>query len=157
MYADDVKLFLSIINSSYHELLQSDLICLENWCLINHMKLNLKKCKVMSFYRTSHFPCNYLLLNEILDVVSSFVDLGVSLDHKHSFILHINNITNKARSVLGFIKRWAKEFNDPYITKILFTSLVRPILEFGSCIWCPFYETHINHLESVQKQFLLFA
>jgi len=28
---------------------------------------------------------------------------------------------NKAMSVLGFIKRWSKEFDDPYTTKLLIT------------------------------------
>ena len=55
------------------------------------------------------------------------------------------------------MKRWAKEFSDPYVTKTLFTSLVRPILEYGSVIWNPQYELYINMLESVQKQFLLFC
>ena len=39
----------------------------------------------------------------------------------------------------------------------LFGSLVRPILAFASCVWSPFYEVHIKPLESVQKQFVLFA
>lgn len=64
---------------------------------------------------------------------------------------------NKARGVLGFIKRWAKEFTDPYITKQLYMSLVRPILEYGSIIWDPVYKIHIESIESVQKQFLLFC
>ena len=59
--------------------------------------------------------------------------------------------------VLGFIKRWSKEFNDPYITKTLYTSLVRPILEYGSCVWSPQYGVHQDHIESVQKNFLTFA
>ena len=49
------------------------------------------------------------------------------------------------------------ESNDPFTTKTLFVSLVRPVLEFGCVIWTPFYESHIMHLESVQKRFLLFA
>jgi hypothetical protein len=59
--------------------------------------------------------------------------------------------------MLGFIKRWAKEFDDPYVTKSLYTSLVRPNLEYASQVWSPFYQSHINRIESIQKQFLLFA
>ena len=157
MYADDVKLFLPLSDPSSQHMLQEDLTSLGVWCKINLMSLNIKKCKIMSFYRRTLVQSNYPLFNDLLDVVSSFVDLGVVMDPKLSFTIHINNTINKARSVLGFIKRWAKEFNDPYITKTLFTSLVRTILEFASCVWSPYYETHINHLESIQKQFLLFA
>jgi len=64
---------------------------------------------------------------------------------------------SKAMSVLGFIKRWSKEFDDPYTTKLLFTTLVRPILEYCSSVWSPQYQVHIDRIESVQKKFLLFA
>ena len=46
---------------------------------------------------------------------------------------------------------------DSFTTKTLFLSLVRPVLEFGCVIFTPFYESHIMHLASVQKQFFLFA
>jgi len=50
-------------------------------------------------------------------------------------------------SVLGFIKRWSKEFDDPYTTKLLFTSLVRPNLEYCSIVWSPQYQVHMKYLE----------
>ena len=31
------------------------------------------------------------------------------------------------------------------------------LLEIASCVWSPFYEVHIKHVESVQKKFSLFA
>jgi len=42
-------------------------------------------------------------------------------------------------------------------TKLLFTTLVRPILEYSSSVWSPQYQVHIDRIESVQKKFLLFA
>jgi len=60
-------------------------------------------------------------------------------------------------SFIGFIKRRYKEFNDPHTTNLLFTSLVRPKLEYCSSVWSPQYQVHIDRIESVQKQFLLFA
>jgi len=51
-------------------------------------------------------------------------DLGVILDHKHRFKDHISTKPNKARSLLAFIKRWSKEFDDPYTIKVLYVSLV---------------------------------
>jgi hypothetical protein len=66
-------------------------------------------------------------------------------------------MVNKAKGALAAVKRWSKEFNDPYVTKLLYTSLVRPILEYGSILWNPLYNTLSDRIESVQKQFLLFA
>src|SRR5690625_1407511 len=103
----------------------------------------------MSYYRRTPFVATFYISYHPLDLIQSFIDLEVTMDTKLSFTVYISNIANKAMSILGFIKRCAKEFNDHYITKLLFTSLVRPILEFGSCVWCPYYNTHINRLESV--------
>lgn len=59
--------------------------------------------------------------------------------------------------MLGFIKRWSKEFDDPYITKSLFISLVRPSLEYSCVVWSPYYNVYVDRIESIQKKFLLFA
>lgn len=157
MYADDVKIFLTYNCYADHTFLQHDLDAFSSWCKINLMELNYKKCNSMCFFRRSHLNVNYVLNGHILNKVDAVSDLGILLDAKLNFIQHISLTVNKARSVLGFIKRWAKEFNDPYVTKQLYTSLVRPILEYGSIIWDPTYNVHINTVESVQKQFLLFC
>ena len=60
-------------------------------------------------------------------------------------------------SMLGFIKRRTYEFNDPYVTRTLYLSLVRPLLENACTIWSPCYDTYSNRIESVQKQFMLFS
>lgn len=157
MYADDVKIFLSYKKSSEMLNLQHDLENFYNWCNINLMNLNLAKCKHMRFSRKWNSLGIYTLGDCQLELVKDILDLGVLLDSKLDFIKHITSMINKARGVLAFIKRWAKEFTDPEITKQLYTSLVRPIIEYGSIIWDPDYDVHINRIESVQKQFLLFC
>ena len=117
------------------------------------MDLNLNKCKHMCFSRNSFSIRHYYINGSVLSTVDSFVDLGILMDPKLNFNNHVISMVNKAYGVLGFIKRWAKEFSDPYITKQLFTSLVRPILEYGSVV----YAIYSDKIESVQKQFLLFA
>lgn len=157
MFADDVKLFINLdsLNSSLH--LQHDLHSIVNWCGINGMSLNLKKCKKLSLFRSRHIQSDYFVGSYKLENVDSFIDLGVILDNKLRFNLHIESSVNKAKSLLGFIKRWSKEFEDPYVTKRLFTSLVRPTLEYGCVLWSPFYKCYSNSIEAVQKQFIIFA
>lgn len=157
MYADDVKIFVTYNLPSVADLMQSDLNNFYWWCEVNLMQLNLKKCKCMKFYRKNVISTDYYFDGHKLELVDLFLDLGVLFDPKLNFISHINVSVNKARGVLAFIKRWAKEFTDPYVTKQLYMSLVRPILEYGSIIWDPQYNVHINNIESVQKQFLIFC
>lgn len=157
MYADDVKLFRSLKSSDECSLLQYDLNSLVNWCEMNRMSLNLLKCKKMTFNRGTVIQTSYIIGDSVLENVYSFCDLGITLDTKLNFNMHIDACVSKSSNLLGFIKRWSREFDDPYLSKHLFTSLVRPILEYGSLVWSPFYSCHIKRIESVQKQFLLFA
>jgi len=55
------------------------------------------------------------------------------------------------------MKRWSRELDDPYTTKLLNVSLVRPSMEYCSCISTSQISCYQNMLESVQKQLLLFA
>ena len=84
-------------------------------------------------------------------------DLGVVLDCKLSFREHIDSVVNKASAMLGFIKRLSKEFRCPYTYKILYTTYVRSRLEYASCVWQPFYVTHVNRIERIQEKFIKFA
>lgn len=157
MYADDVKLFRSLKSPEDCSLLQNDLNSLVNWCESNRMLLNLGKCKKISFNRGTALQTSYIIGDSVLENVYSFCDLGVTVDAKLNFNLHIDACISKSSSMLGFIKRWSREFDDPYLAKHLYMSLVRPILEYGSLVWSPYYSCHVNRIESVQKQFLLFA
>ena len=138
-------------------LLQNDLNNLFQWCRLNCMDLNLNKCKHMCFSRNSLLMRLYNINGSVLSTVETFVDLGILMDPKLNFNNHVISMVNKAYGVLSFIKRWAKEFSDPYITKQLYTSLVRPILQYGSVVWDPQYAIYSDKIESVQKQFLHFA
>ena len=52
----------------------------------------------------------YFIDNVALDSVDTFINLGVTMDPKLKFSVHIDTIISKANCLLGFIKRWAKEF-----------------------------------------------
>jgi hypothetical protein len=84
-------------------------------------------------------------------------DLGVLFEERLCFKKQIDHVVSKSSMILGFIKRQSKEFQCPYVTKALYCSLVRSILEYSHVIWYPATLEDTKRLESVQKQFLLFA
>lgn len=158
LYADDVKLFYKIDSTNDCEKLQHDFNNLSEWSNANFLQLNLKKCKTMSFNRLkTEVHYTYNLSGASLEKCILFNDLGVIFDPKMTFNHHIDVLASKAQGRLGLIKRWAKEFDDPYVTLSLYVGLVRSLLEFACQVWNPFYNVHINRLESIQKQFLIFA
>lgn len=157
LYADDLKIFYKILTSFDASFLQNILDRLNQWCEINKLSLNIKKCSVITYTRKKDFiKYDYTLNNELLQRVDSIKDLGILLDTKLNFNLHYDAIFAKAHAMLGFIKRRASEFNNIWVTKTLYCSLVRSILEYGSVVWNPHHEVHIKKIESIQKKFLLY-
>lgn len=158
LYADDAKIFKRINSIQDCQHLQNDFNGLIEWCNNNDLQLNFSKCNVLSFCRKRELlEFNYSLGVNGIKRVHQFNDLGVIFDPKITFINHVDSISARASSRLGMIKRWTRELNDPFVAKCLYVSLVRSILEYASPVWNPFYDSHINKLESVQRQFLLFA
>ena len=157
-YADDLKIYEKVNNESDAVKMQRIIDKMSSWCSKNGMFLNVDKCSVISFSRRRTIYYHDYSINEIqINRTSVIRDLGVFLDSKMSFKFHVNIIISKANSRLGLIKRFGKEFKDPYVTKALYCSLVRSILEYGTVVWMPFYDIDVKRIESVQKQFLLFC
>lgn len=69
---------------------------------------------------------------------------------------HINVITSKARSTLGFIKRFCYDIRDKTTIKTLFNTLVRSILEYCCTVWMPYDHDDQDDIERIQTQLTQF-
>lgn len=94
---------------------------------------------------------------EIINRVHSTKDIGVTYNDKFSFNDHNDLAKNKAMSMLSFIKRQCYGRFNVDTAKLLYSAVVRSHLEFASSIWAPHHNVHIQSLESVQRQFVLYA
>ena len=97
----------------------------------------------------SHF---YQLDNTILQQVSSNPYLGLTISEDLTWKTHINNISKKANSTLGFIRRNPEKTVLLNVRKLAYISLVRSTLEYGSVVWDPYTQQDINAIEKVQRQ-----
>ena len=75
--------------------------------------------------------------------------LGVTVDSKLRWHKHISNITAKANSTLGFIRRNVLTTSEE-IKSLAFKQLVRPVLEYASSAWDSLTQTQETSLEAVQ-------
>ncbi|XP_050522268.1 uncharacterized protein LOC126894929 [Daktulosphaira vitifoliae] len=154
-FADDVKIYSNIrtIHDSHN--LQADLCRFYNWCVVNGLCLNVSKCAQITFCRKRSYELYAYNINSInLINVPHIKDLGVILSSNLSFTEHISFIYNKALRMLGFLKRNCWEFSNPICLKVLYCSLVRSIVEYGSIIWSPYQANLTNKLEKLLKRFL---
>ncbi|KDR24007.1 hypothetical protein L798_07949 [Zootermopsis nevadensis] len=121
------------------------------------MKINPSKSKAVSFTRSRvKEPLNYSLRDQVIPEVSSCKYLGILLSSDLSWADQVYYMVKKAWKALHFTMRVLKKGNSN--TKSLaYTSLVRPILEYGAACWDPYREGQINELEQVQKKACKFA
>jgi len=157
-FADDTRLWKHIRCNEDCVALQKDLNRVVEYFKRNRLQLNVNKTKSVIYHRGSlKHDFDYTIDSKKIERVKVIKDLGVILDEKLNFEAHIELITAKARSLLGWIKRFGREFEDPWTIKRLFFTFVIPVIEYASQIWTPHTAEKIARIESIQKQFLLYA
>jgi hypothetical protein len=113
LFADDLKLYSKVSNIQDCFNIQRNLDNLYDWCVTNHLYLNIEKCQYIQFGRgKNRLSFDYTINGEKLEKIAKIKDLGVVFDDKLSFIEHINEITGAAMRTLGFVLRTVKDFNN---------------------------------------------
>ena len=78
-------------------------------------------------------------------------DLGVHVDNKLRLRDHAEIAAAKANKTLGLIRR-SYEYLDAVSLKSLYTSLLRPHLEYGHIVWPLNYKMDLTLVENVQHR-----
>ena len=76
-------------------------------------------------------------------------DLGVIVDSDLTFEEHISSKTRTANAILGLIRRNFLYLDCKFFVK-MYTSFVRPHIEYAQSVWAPYLIKYINLLENVQ-------
>ena len=95
---------------------------------------------------------SYKLDGHTLEQVPSNPYLGVQIQEDLKWKEHINNVTEKASSTLGFLRRNLQHCPRE-CRKTAYIALVRSIMEYGAIIWDPYNKNDINKLENLQCPF----
>ena len=152
LYADDILIYRVVNTEDDCKMLQRDLDALQCWAHKWTMFFNPGKCEFLRITnKQSRILFQYTIQSTLIREVTQAKYLGVTLNSKLTWSNHISNITSKANSVYGFLRR---NFNNcPAKTKsALYKSMVRPILEYASNVWSPHCNNHIHVVESVQRR-----
>ncbi|XP_044745861.1 uncharacterized protein LOC123307558 [Coccinella septempunctata] len=115
--------------------LQGDLDAVWKWSITWQLPLNLDKCTVL--HMGKHNPNHsYYLSHHAIKSVASQSDLGVIVTEDLSWSEHIAAASNKAKRMSLLLQ---KTFGrcDPHTCSVLYTTYIRPILEYADPVWAP--------------------
>ena len=106
---------------------------------------------IISKKKSQHVASALSLGGRVLEIVNHYKYLGFYLPADLSWSYHIQCICTKARKIMGILYRQFSSNVDSLAMKRLYTSLVRPHLEYGVEVWNPYLQKDIAALENVQK------
>jgi ribonuclease P/MRP protein subunit RPP40 len=157
LYADDLKIYTEIQLVDDLNLLQSALDALYEWSDRWQLSISCKKCSaiLINVLEQSEGILNAYPLSVGPNCIATnceIKDLGITIDSKLGFSSYISNIVARAHARSNLIY---KCFISKDTTTLLraYTTYVRPLLEYATCIWSPQHVTAVRQVESVQRRF----
>ena len=99
MFADDAKIYATLVINDDGVNLIDKLKCVEKWCSEWQLSISVKKCAVMHihiYWLQDHGCRTQLCYRKLCAAVDHVKDLGVIIDEQLKFHLHINHVVASA-------------------------------------------------------------
>ena len=153
LFADDTSLYIIVDNPQQAaNLLNADLAKIRLWASRWLVPFNPSKSESMALSRKQniplHPPLNMAQLN--INEVTSHKHLGLIFSDDGSWHEHIDHVKAKSSFRLNIMRKLKFQL-DRKSLEIIYTSFIKPLLEYSNVVWdnCTQYES--NDLEKIQN------
>lgn len=140
-FADDVAIIVrGKFEHTITDLMQSALNCISRWCQNEGLNINPSKTVLVPFTRRRKVTFKNITIEGcIVQYASSVKYLGVILDDKLNWNLHLEQVISKATIALWvskntFGKKWGLK---PKMIHWIYTVIVRPRVVYAALVWWP--------------------
>jgi hypothetical protein len=149
LFADDIKVYdekLTNVEQASQKVV--------DWSKSNKLPLAPDKSVLIKIRRrrTVNCPEHITIDGSVIHSSNIVCDLGVNISDDLECESHVNIVMKKAFRISNLILRILKTKKIDLFKKA-FYSMVLPILEYGSVVWCPLYSKDVNKIEAVQRRF----
>lgn len=165
VYADDIMIyFIHKEKTKIAVTLQNDMDKIVQWTIRNDLFINTEKTKVM-------WMCNEMNLkarkerakkialtttggNEIfLEEVLEYKYLGLTIDRFYKWQKHVLVLRNKLRGIWFRLVGVANKLNEN-MKKIVYSAMVKSVIEYGLELYIDVNETEMNKLEKMHRKII---
>ena len=132
--------------------LQTDLEKVYQWAIDNNTMFNAKKFEALRYGTDDVLKATTSYISpdgSIIPGKDHLRDLGVTMIANGSFYRHISEMCQSARNMCGWILRTFQS-RSPELMLTLWKSLVLPILDYCSQLWCPIKTGLIQEIDTTE-------
>ena len=153
LFADDTTIFVDVDDPVVAaDTLNNDLQKMSDWA--NQWLVTFSPPKtqsmIISYKKDAHHPAVFLNGTQI-EEVSSHKHLGVTISNNLKWNNHILDVVVKASQKVDVLSRLMYKL-DRHTLNILYTTFIRPTLEYGDILLCNLTENQKYSIEIVQKR-----
>lgn len=148
-YADDVKLWREIETEDDPDILQRDLDNVASWARRSKLPINVEKCAYLHIGNCTTVNA-YHLSGRLIKISEQEKDLGIIVSNTLKTAAHTDRVCKSARGMLNAIRRSFGKLT-PKAFVALYSTHVRPRLEYGGVAAYPCTNKEIHQIEQVQR------
>lgn len=156
LFADDTFLALEASNAKELEIMVNrEMKKVSNWLTSNKLTLNVSKTKFMLFSHDNEEIQNFKLKigNENIEKCSFYKYLGIKIDDRLEWKIHVEYITEKIAKVCGLFSK-LRHIIDFKLLTIIYHALVASHLQYCNLAWGNASETILKPLKTIQDRII---